>query len=396
MTEYDLNPDKFIALKAKENLSNWRTINLNIAISGATCIDKYRFINNLTGLNVSDMNNLVDEYNILAPSKPTPYRHISNSNYIIWDLPECYHKNKQDYLNLLKINNYDLFLIFQSSNSEQIDIWLAKELYLYKKKVFFIRNYSNFVQSSLDANNLVETIQVEIEGEESNDDNDSFQEDNVYLISPHFEYRYKLDFNRLLIDLINSLDYEKMQVMLLSTEPISKEIIEKKLKLLKSKTFYSAIVSSIMGTFSLPDVFIKIDTEFLSTEIWFYLEQFGLNIERLKDLADKNNILFEKITGSISKHKYGSLVLINEIHFLSQAILKVLPMFSITSDIVSLFPLVGSIVEESLSYAATKYALNNILEEFFQISADLIDILNESELIKVIKEQHGTDKIKLA
>ena len=71
-------------------------------------------------------------------------------------------------------------------------------------------------------------------------------------------------------------------------------------------------------------------------------------------------------------------------------------MFSITSDIVSLFPLVGSIVEESLSYAATKYALNNILEEFFQISADLIDILNESELIKVIKEQHGTDKIKLA
>ena len=52
-------------------------------------------------------------------------------------------------------------------------------------------------------------------------------------------------------------------------------------------------------------------------------------------------------------------------------------MFSITSDIISLFPLVGSIVEESLSYAATKYALNNILEEFFQISADLIDILNE-------------------
>ena len=61
---------------------------------------------------------------------------------------------------------------------------------------------------------------------------------------------------------------------------------------------------------SFPDVFIKIDTEFLSTEIWFYLEQFGLNIERLKDLADKNNILFEKITGSISKHKYGSLVLL--------------------------------------------------------------------------------------
>ena len=65
-----------------------------------------------------------------------------------------------------------------------------------------------------------------------------------------------------------------------------------------------------MGTFSLPDVFIKIDIEFLSTEIWFYLEQFGLNIERLKDLADKNNILFEKITGSISKHKYGSSALL--------------------------------------------------------------------------------------
>ena len=290
-----------IAIKAKKDLENWRQTSLNIAITGATCNDKYKFINNITGTNIIDLKDFED-YNIVAPSKPTPYYHSNNVNVIVWDLPECFYQNKSDYFKLLNIENYDLFLIFHSNTCDQIDLWLARELINLKKRVFFIKNYSNFVQSAEECN-LVETIRVEMKDEQDEEpfeEEDLINDDNVYTISPNGMDRNKLDFNKLNIDMLNSLNNDKRETMALTVEPFSKEIVDKKLEILKSKTFYSALVSSVLGTFTVPGLQILVDMAFITTEIWFYMHQFGLRIETLKELATKNGILFEKISACVS------------------------------------------------------------------------------------------------
>ena len=397
MNNDNKNSDVRIAVKAKEDLENWRKTSLNIAISGATTNDKYKFINNFCGRDIIDLNDC-DEFSIVAPCKPTPYFHLNNQNVVVWDLPECFFTNKSDYLNYLKIDNYDLFLIFHSNNCYQIDLWLAKELLALNKRVFFIKNYSCFVQSADEAN-LIESIRVEIKGEEieQEEDEDEQKEDqeevinesNVYVVSPNKQDRNKLDFNKLNLDILDSLNQDKAETMTLTVEPFSKEIVDKKLEILKSKTFYSALVSSVLGTFTVPGLQIFVDIAFLTTEIWFYMHQFGLRYEVLKELATKNGIIFDKINNCVNKYKYGPMILINDMQTLSTVMQKLLPLFTIssTNEITKLIPLFGHIIHGSLSFAATRYALITVLDEFAKISMEIIDILIENEKVKSTLEE---------
>lgn len=383
------NSDVRIAIKAKEDLENWRNTNLNIAISGATTNDKYKFINNFCGADVIDLNDC-DDFSIVAPFKPTPYFHFNNHNVVVWDLPECFFANKSEYLNYLQIDHYDLFLIFHSNTCYQIDLWLAKELLSLKKRVFFIKNYSSFVHSA-DESNLIETIRVEMRDEEESQeaDEEDLINENVYLISPNKEDRHRLDFNKLNMDILHSLSDDKAETMALTVDPFSKEIVDKKLEILKSKTFYSALASSILGTFTVPGLQIIIDLAFITTEVWFYIQQFGLRIDTLKELAHKNGIMFEKIHNCVSKYTYGPMILTNDAQTLTALLMKLLPIFTLTStsEISKLIPLVGSILHGSLSFAATRYALITILDEFAKISMEIIDILIENEQTKSAMEQ---------
>jgi hypothetical protein len=362
------SPEILMAIKAKEDLNSWRKTTINLAISGATTADKYKFISILTNSNLAEMNEC-EEYNILAPVKPKPYFHSNNSNFTVWDLPECYFSNKSDYLNSIEVNKYDLFFIFNSNNSDQIDLWLAKDLIELKKKVFFIKNYPNFVQSPLD--NLIETIQVV----EANQHEYSLESDNVYLVSPNIEDRNSLDFINLLMDVMKSLSSDKMEALALTLEPFSKEIVHTKYLVLKSKTFYSAFASSILGISTVLEASICIDLALITNEIWFFIQQFGLEFENIDKLETLDASGFDKIISSISKYEYGSFILLNNIQNLSDIVLKIFKelVHLNSQDLVEFFPQIAQILNDSWAFSATRFALCSILDDLARISADIID-----------------------
>ena len=321
-----------------------------------------------------------EEYNIVAPSKPKPYAHSHNSNFIVSDLPECYFTNKLDYLNLIEMNKHDLFIIFNSNKSDQIDLWLAKELILFKKKVFFVKNYPNFVQSPLD--NLVETIQVVEANQNENNYNES---DNIiYLVSPNGADRNSLDFIKLLSDIMNSLSLEKAEALARSLEPFSKEIINMKHQILKSKTFYSAFSSSVLGTHRVPEMSICVDLAVVTTECWFFIQQFGLSFDYLDNLEASDAIQFEKIINCISKYEYGSLILLNGIESLSGIHMKIFKILASQNlKVIAGFSTsfqVASIIDETWAFSSTRFVLCTLLDELAKIATDLIDYQTKSQL----------------
>ena len=76
--------------------------------------------------------------------------------------------------------------------------------------------------------------------------------------------------------------------------------------------------------------------------------------------------------------------------------MKVLPLFTISNatEITKLFPLVGQIIHGSLSYAATRYALITVLDEFAKISMEIIDLLIENEKSKTALEESIVEQTK--
>lgn len=125
------------------------------------------------------------------------------------------------------------------------------------------------------------------------------------------------------------------------------------------------------------------DIALLSTEIWFYRKQLGLTEEKLKYLPKK---VYDKITKIIEKSKYGSYVVLNDMHSITGLLLRTLPMLVISdmSDLLKFVPLIGAVLHGTVSTATTKYALLQIIDEFSKIALDIQSIVSDQKMISAL------------
>lgn len=218
--------------------------------------------------------------------------------------------------------------------------------------------------------------------------------ENFYTLSTRTDQQNNFDFNKLSIDLLNSLDTIKMESFTFTIEPMSKEIINKKHEILKSKTYHSAVVSTVCGIFThiVPGMGLVVDMAFLIQEIKFYSVQFGLNEENLKKISKESNVLYDDIINVISKSAYASLIFLKDLHSLTSVLIKILPIFAVASatEGIKFFPVLGHIIHGSMSFLMTKFALIKILDEFSKVALDLNEFIievNNKNTTKAIDEQ---------
>ena len=119
-------------------LANWKDIPFNIAIVGSSGSGKSSFINAIRNITADDEGGAAVDVNECT-KEPTPYCHPTNGNLKLWDLPGVGTPNfpkDSEYLENVKFNRYDFFLIFSSTRFTEDDNWLAEQIQS-KNKIFF-------------------------------------------------------------------------------------------------------------------------------------------------------------------------------------------------------------------------------------------------------------------
>ena len=216
---------------------------------------------------------------------------------------------------------------------------------------------------------------------------------NHYLISP--ECCSNLDLNKLMIDLIHSLKDTKSETLTFTVEPFSRDLIIKKYETLRSKTYHSAIISTLCGIFThiVPGVGLIVDLGFLIQEIRFYLSQFNLHEEGLIKTTNKHNVTYDELLFVISKSSYGSLIILKDVHTLTSVLIKVLPVLAAASalDSIKIFPVVGHIIHGTMSFFMTKIALIKILDEFCNVALEINDLIGARQNYKNLSEKMVKD-----
>lgn len=318
------------------HLNEWKRTKIDIGVIGDSAYGlKQFFINRLTGY--GPMSTYYD-------LKVDVYNHKNNSNLKIWDLSPHTDINSLNFLNFISsinINKFDLFILFRTRNFNDFDQKICDFFKSKEKRLFLVGIKQDFELS----------ISPQIT-------------QNIYIISTD-------DFSKLNEDIIENLEYNKMTAFVLSLDPISAEIIEKKSEVLKKRSSGVSIQSSIFGTLiSGPGLTIIADIALLSAEIWFYRKQLGLTNENFKKLSENSHSAWNKILQDLSTNRYGSYALLRNINQISCALIKMIPSILVSDfvEIIKLIPMVGSILHGSTSMAVSKSTLLQIIDELSRVA----------------------------
>ncbi|KAM7320370.1 hypothetical protein ACRRTK_020813 [Alexandromys fortis] len=121
-------------------LKNIGNTPINIAVIGESGTGKSSFINALRGVGPED-EGAADVGVVLTTIERTPYKHPQNKMLILWDLPGIRTMNfpMEDYLEKVKFQEYDFFIIVSSTRFTKLDLDLAKAIRFMKKNYYFVR-----------------------------------------------------------------------------------------------------------------------------------------------------------------------------------------------------------------------------------------------------------------
>lgn len=116
-------------------------VKLHIAVTGESGSGKSSFVNAFRGLGdeerQSPKTGLVE-----TTMEPTPYPHPKYPNVIIWDLPGIgtLRFKAEDYLDEVKFERYDFFIIIASERFKSSSVKLAKQIGKMGKQFYFVRS----------------------------------------------------------------------------------------------------------------------------------------------------------------------------------------------------------------------------------------------------------------
>ena len=141
MAVHDVSKEQ-LHLESINHLTEWKSTQLNIGVMGATGLQKHTFINNLVcATSTLENTNEDSEYLFITPVEPIGHVHSINKNIIFWEMPESLDLSQNEYIDLIKLERYDLLLICQceSKDFDENDIYIADLVRAKKIPVFFIK-----------------------------------------------------------------------------------------------------------------------------------------------------------------------------------------------------------------------------------------------------------------
>ena len=269
----------------KMTLNSWQTEQVKIAITGRGATGKSTFINTIRNVKPRD-DGFAKAGSGDTTITPTLYIHPTNDQITFCDLPGYSSTmfKKEDYISEMKISDYDFFLIFVNNALSEDDIWMAGELRKLDKPFSFVRSkidvdIDNAIHDGKDPEMIIPEIKRQLK--EVLDAKLEYT-NCMFLISSR-----KPDLGEM-SDLIRyieeTMDGFKAQVLLFSIHPMTKNMVERKHKMLKARLVkVTALVGGIAAT-PLPVVDLAANIALLSKEVGHYMHVFEVQPEFVNSL----------------------------------------------------------------------------------------------------------------
>ena len=219
-----------------ESINRWKKEQVKFAITGWCTTGKSTFINTMRNFKPGD-----DDFAMAGSGNttitPTLYMHPKNDKITFYDLPGYSSTifKKEDYISEMKISDYDFVFIFCDNVLGEDEIWLVRELRKLGKPVSLVRSkidadIENAIYDGKDQEMIIPKIKREIQNalHASPELKDT---KGIFLISGR-----KPDLGEM-SDLLryveDNIDGFEAQALLFSLDSITKEIVERKYKMLK-------------------------------------------------------------------------------------------------------------------------------------------------------------------
>ncbi|KAL7877946.1 hypothetical protein SRHO_G00045890 [Serrasalmus rhombeus] len=359
--------------KIKDYLEQQEHVELNIAVTGESGSGKSTFINAFRGMGDEEEGSA--ETGVVEMTKfPTPYLHPKYPNVKLWDLPGIGTPNfKADqYLEQVKFQQYDFFIIIASDRFRECHTTLAAEIVKMNKKFYFIRSKidSNISAEKrkkkkiFDEQNILDAIRKDcIEGLEKI----GVDSPVVFLISCFDLALY--DFNYLEMTMETELPQHKRHMLMLALPNISLEINERKKKALQKNIWKLALLSAAVAAVPIPIanavLSVSVDVMILVVELKKYYNAFSVDPASLQRLADRSGRSVDELKAVMKSPLHAEInkdLVIKLLAGCAVGALEAAAEFGL-----GLIPVVGSLVAGPLSFATVyltlKSCLNGLAED---------------------------------
>ncbi|XP_043943335.1 T-cell-specific guanine nucleotide triphosphate-binding protein 2-like [Protopterus annectens] len=366
-----------VAATAAKLMKAEEAVMLHVAVTGSTGTGKSSLINALRGLNDTEEGAAKTEV-MECTMEPTPYLHPDLPRVIYWDLPGIGGAKitAKQYLQNMKFERYDFFIVVISSCVKENDMNIVAELRRLRKPFYFIRSkIDEDIRAAQKKNNSVnvEDVLVKIKDSCVNELNKvgKLQEQSVkvFLVSRFDLENY--DFAQFKTELSKELPKQKNDIFQLSLPSFSHETIEEKKKILKRSIWLVAAASGGIAAVPIPGLSFACDTAMIASSVLSYRLYLGLDNKSLSTLARRVQKPVKKLKSQIQHPLLQGEVTPDVITKLLLSTTYV-GLMSV-EELFHFIPVFGSLVSAPLSCMLTFRILNDILNAFTENAHKVLD-----------------------
>lgn len=357
----------------KNNINRWKNKPLKCGIVGRAATGKSSFVNLVRNVKEGD-EGYAQVGHGLTTTAPTPYVHPDNKQIVYWDLPGfgtmMFPKCK--YIDQMRLQKYDYFLVFFYGTLQEDDLWIVDQLDKLKKKFCLVYTHVDLevrrgVAQGIDQKTVLTNLRTK-----------QLISFNRY-INLKALYRFFVisckergvgEIDILFQHIKENVFSIKFEAVLSSLDNLSQELIDERYQILKSRVLKASVGTAMISASHIPVIDNYANISILVNEIKQYIEAFGITSKQIINLGyrDQMQLRCRDFFGLKSEKRLREIVkrlFIQKYEFPKTSL-------SIPDKIL---PIVGSVFTAASTGTKVKTFLYDILENFKQDSTFLYDMI---------------------
>ncbi|KAK7810345.1 hypothetical protein U0070_009379 [Myodes glareolus] len=282
----------------RDVLKNIDNIPINVAVTGEFGVGKSSLINALMGVGPED-EGAAEVGVVQTTMRRTAYKHPKIQTLTLWDLPGIGTVNfpPKDYLEKVKFQEYDFFIIVSATRFKSLELDLAKAIRFMKKNYYFVRTkVDNDLENEKQCNprtfdrekamQKIRSICVNIFNQNNMD------APQIFLISNSNLSDY--DFPVLMDTLVKDLPAQKRHNLMLFLANITEAAIERKRNSVQQTIWLEACKAGLLATVPVVGI-LRDDVEKLKEKLNHYRVLFGVDDASLEAIAKDSQVPVEEL-----------------------------------------------------------------------------------------------------
>ncbi|KAK3092269.1 hypothetical protein FSP39_000529 [Pinctada imbricata] len=340
-----------------------------IAVIGQSGVGKSSFINNMLGLGEGD-ECAAEVGDGDTTTRRTVYSHPQNRNLEFADLPGVDFEMSDKYLEKMKAEIHDFFLIFYPGTIGDPEKKVIEKLLALKKKFALVRTKADEMTRRREKP-LHQSIATSKEKCRTNLKKFGIETEVEIFVISNINLEIG-EFNKLFAFIETNLSRIKREALIVHVHAQTDEIIEKKEKLLTRRAWKAAACMGIAACIPIPGIDIPINVAALAEEVIFARHTFGLNSDMLVKFPAET-LMQLKIAFDIHQKGLHSFIIAN----IANA--PVVISSNIVQEAIEiLVPVIGSLITGSVSFTFYINFLRDIIKRLAEDARTLQKLHVES------------------